>query len=247
MQLYPTIELQAGKLVSLTRGDLDQPQIWHVDPVEKAKEFVEAGAEWMQVTDFDAVTGTGSNADIVEEILRKAGIPVQVAGGMRSTEQIEHWIDRGAGRVVVGTAAVWYPDMIKAAAKHFPDQLVVAVDMQDGFVMVDGWKTQSAITPESLITAFDGVPLAGFLVTDIEADRIDGDASVAHISAVAELAKVPVIASGLVKSLDDISRLKYVRNIGGAIIGRSLFNRAIDLAEALEVARAASEPVAEFI
>lgn len=247
MLLYPTIEFLDGRLVSLARGDLDQPQIWHVDPVAKAREFAKAGASWMQVTDFNAVARKGSNAGIVEEIILKAGVSVQVAGGISTSEHIEHWIDRGAGRVVIGTAAVLNPEMVRSAAKRHPDQIVVAVDMMDGFVMADGWKMQTAIKPEDLVEAFADVPLAGFLVTDVDGDMGDGEASLSRISSVAQKARLPVIASGLVKTIDDISRLKYVRNIGGAVVGRALFNRTIDLGEALALAEATAEPVAEFI
>jgi len=247
MIIYPTIELQNGRCVSLTRGDLDQPQIWHVDPVEKACEFAQAGATWMQVTDFDAVAGRGDNKDIVENIIRHAGLSVQVAGGVRALEQIDAWVNWGAGRVVVGTAAVLNPQLIVQAAKRYPDQIVVAVDVMDGWVMTEGWKTQSAIRPEGLLNAFKGLPLAAVLFTDIDSDLVEGEASLSRITALSGLAHSPVIASGLVKSIDDISRLKYMGTISGAIVGRALFNKAIDLTDALEMAQPSPEPVAEFI
>lgn len=247
MIIYPTIELQQGRCVSLTRGDLDQPQIWHVDPVEKAIEFAEAGASWMQVTDFDAVSGDGDNSDIVADIILRAGIAVQVAGGVRTMEQLDAWMEKGAGRVVIGTAAVLNPDFVFQAARKYPDQVVVAVDAMEGWVMTNGWKTQSAIAPEDFVTAFDKTPLAAILFTDIDSDLMDGEASLGRISALAGVTRNPVIASGLVKSTDDLSRLKYVGNVAGAIIGRALFNKAIDLTEALAVAQPGPEPVAEFM
>lgn len=247
MILYPTIELQNGHCVSLSRGDLNEPQIWHVDPVKKACEFAAVGAEWMHVTDFDALAKTGSNADLIEEIILHAGLPVQVAGGIRTMDQVEHWVEKGAGRVVIGTAAVLNPQFIHQAAKAYPDQIVLAVDVRDGLVTTDGWKSQSAFTPEAFVKAFVNVPLAGILYTDVNSDVGDSEGSLAVVSALAEMSRTPLIVSGLVKTVDDISRLKYIRNIAGAIVGRALFNRSIDLAEALELARPEAEPVAEFI
>jgi phosphoribosylformimino-5-aminoimidazole carboxamide ribotide isomerase len=116
MRLYPAIELQQGRCVSLHRGRLEAPHIWHVDPVARARDYAADGAEWLHVTDLDAVTGEADNADLIEEIIRAAGIPVQLGGGIRSLERIEHWMDRGAGRVVVGTLAVTRPDLVKQAA-----------------------------------------------------------------------------------------------------------------------------------
>ncbi len=247
MIIYPTIELQNGRCVSLTRGDLDNPQIWHVDPVEKAREFAEAGATWMQVTDFDAVAGTGSNEDIVLDIIRQAGLSVQVAGGVRTLEQFGAWVEKGAGRVVVGTAAVMNPDLIHQAAHAHPDQVVLAVDAMEDRVMTNGWKSQSAITPGDFVAAFSTAPLAAILFTDIDGDLVEGEASLGRVSALAGAAKSPVIASGLVKSADDISRLKYVGNVAGAIVGRALFNRSVELADALSLAQPEPEPVAAFI
>ena len=148
MIVYPTIELQNGKCVSLKRGRLEEASIWHVDPVETARSFAQAGAEWMQVTDFNAIEGDHSNADLVEEIIRAAGIPVQVAGGMRTADVAEKWIEKGAGRVVLGTSAVKQPDMVKALAKVHPDQIVVAVDVWHGKVLTDGEFRRHSLWPD---------------------------------------------------------------------------------------------------
>lgn len=248
MIILPTIELQNGKCVTLYRGRIDEPTIWHVDPVQRAIEFAHAGAEWMHVTDFNAVVNDGDNSDLVTKIIRGAGVPVQLAGGFRTMEHVEAAIDKGAGRVVIGTAAVQNPDFVKQAAKLHPDQVVLAVDVFQGKVVIDGWRKKTAFEPESFIREFEAAPLAAILVTDVDTDVGDSDGSVGLISHLADVARAPVIASGVVRTLDDISRLKYVRNIAGAMCGRALFSKAFDLSEALEVAkRDASEPVAEMI
>lgn len=246
MIIYPTLELFNGKCVSLTRGRLDEPVLWHVDPVETARGFAAAGAEWMHVTDINGLRDEGDNNDLIQEIILAAGIPVQLGGGFRSRDQIAGWIDRGVGRVVIGTMAARDPDLLRALAKLYPDQIVLAVDIFEGGVMTDGWRSRSSFTPETYVAAFDDAPLAGIIVTDIDADILERDASLSVITALAASTHHPVIARGTVASVDDVARLAYVPNIAGTLIGRALLAKDVDLAEALKVARAASEPVAAF-
>lgn len=246
MRIYPTMELQNGRCVTLDKGRLDEAMIWHVDPVETARSWAAAGAEWMHLTDFDAIEGRDSNAELVEEIIRSAEIPVQLAGGMRTREQVEHWIDKGAGRIVIGTLAAWDPQLVKELAKLYPDQIVLAVDVWQGHVMTEGWRSQSAFTPDAFIEAFADTPFAAILVTDIDSDMEDVEAQLGLISGLSEKSRTPIIASGVVRTSDDISRLAYISNISGAIVGRALFRKTVDLADALDVAKLAHEPVAEF-
>ncbi|MFP4045324.1 MAG: 1-(5-phosphoribosyl)-5-[(5-phosphoribosylamino)methylideneamino] imidazole-4-carboxamide isomerase [Rhodosalinus sp.] len=247
MRLYPAIELQNGRCVSLHRGRIEEPHVWHVDPVARARDYAAAGAEWLHVTDLDAVGGEGDNAELIEEIIRAAGIPVQVGGGIRSVERIDHWMDRGAGRVVVGTLAVTRPDLVKQAAKYHPDAVVLAVDVWQGTVTSHGWREASAFAPADFIAQFEGEPLAAIMVTDITAD-IDGvEEPLALVTELAGVARTPVIASGLVHSLDDIARLKYVPGVWGAVVGRPLLARDFTLDEALAMAAEPRGETAEFI
>jgi len=247
MIIYPTIELQKGRCVSLNRGRLDEPMIWHVDPVEKAREFAVAGAEWMQITDFDAIVGDDCNEDLIAEIILTAGIPVQIAGGIRTQEQVSGWIEKGAGRVVIGTLAALDPVLVKRLARLYPDQIVLAVDVWQGKVMTEGWKTSSAFEPAAFLEEFDGVPFAAIIITDIDADVEDTEASLSLVSALVGRTRTPVIANGLVRVADDVSRLKYAGNVAGAIVSRALFRKSLSLEEALAAARSEVESVAEFI
>ena len=247
MILYPMIELLDGRCVSLFRGRTDEPHIWHVDPVAKAKSFAKAGAEWLHITDFDAMSGDERNADLIREIIRTAGIPVQLGGGFRSKERIAEWIDHGAGRVVVGTLALHQPDVVKEAAKLFPDQIVLAVDVFEGLVVSDGWRQKSAYTPSAFLKAFENDPLAAIIITDIDADLGDAEDSLALITALASEARTEVIARGFSRTLDDLSRLKYVPYVSGALIGRALFDDSIELEAALNVAKPELETRARFI
>ena len=246
MLVYPTIELLDGRCVSLDKGRLEEPLIWHVDPVETARSFAAAGAEWLHVTDFDAIQGTDRNSELVEAIIRGAGIPVQLGGGFRSRDSAERWIDKGAGRIVIGTLAAQDPGLVHEIAKFHPDQIVLAVDVWQGQVMTEGWRTTSAFRPEDFIAAFENAPLAGIIVTDIDSDMEDVEAQLGLISKLAGISRSPVIASGVVRTVDDIARLKYIPNISGALLGRALFRKTIDLDEALQTARPESEPVAQF-
>lgn len=246
MIIYPTIELKDGKCVSLTRGRLQEPEIWHVDPIETARGFAEAGAHWMHVTDINALAGDGDNNDLIEEIIRAAGIPVQLGGGFRSRDRVSQWIDKGAGRIVVGTMAAHEPDLLRELAKYYPDQIVLSVDIYQGHVMTDGWRSASAFSPEDFVRAFDNAPLAGIIVTDIDADIEEQEGRLGMISGLAAHTRHPVIARGTVRSADDVARLKYVANISGTLIGRALMSRDVDLAEALAVAQPEPEPTATF-
>lgn len=247
MMIYPTMELQNGRCVTLEKGRLDSAMIWHVDPVETARSWAAAGAEWMHLTDFSAIDGDDSNAELVEEIIRSAGIPVQLGGGLRTREAVEHWINKGAGRIVIGTMAARDPVLMAELAKLYPDQIVLSVDIWQGQVMTEGWRQAGAFTPEGFIDAFEDAPFAGIVVTDIDSEMEDVEAQVGLISGLAAKSRTPVIASGVVHTLDDIARLKYEPNISGALVGRALFRKACTLEAVLEVAKPRPEPVADFI
>ena len=247
MILYPMIELLDGQCISLFRGRTQEPHIWNVDPVEKAKSFAKAGAEWLHITDFNAMAGDECNTDLIHEIIRTVGIPVQLGGGFRSLERIVDWVDHGVGRIIVGTLALHQPAIVKQAAKLFPDQIVLAVDVHEGLVVSDGWRQKSAFTPSAFLKAFDNDPFAAIIVTDIYADMGDAEDSIALITQLAGEARSLVFARGLSRTLDDLSRLKYVPFVSGALIGRALFDGSIDFEAALEVAKPEAESHAKFI
>ncbi|WP_350333124.1 1-(5-phosphoribosyl)-5-[(5-phosphoribosylamino)methylideneamino] imidazole-4-carboxamide isomerase [Coralliovum pocilloporae] len=244
MIIYPDIELQNGKCVNLLRGQMDQPVVYDVDPVEAARAFAEQGAKRLHVIDLDAVSGTGSNADIIKEIIR-VGPNVQVGGGINSMEQIREWIDAGAARVVIATAAVKQPTLVKEAAHAYPDQIVVSVDVRDNKVLCAGWKETSSFSPVEFIEIFQDDPMAGFILTDVGRDMDDPVESFAMTTAVAKEVRVPIISSGLISSIDDVSMLKYLPNIAGTIVGRALFNKEFTLEEAIAIGDAV-DPTAQF-
>jgi len=246
MLVVPGIELQSGRCVSLQRGRLDEPSIWHVDPAEKAREFADAGATLLHVTDFDAVAGEELQNELVESIIRSAGARVQVGGGIRSRERAVELIEMGAARVVISTMAALQPDMVKELANAYPDQIVLAIDIWQGGLMTEGWRTKAALEPEALMKAYEDTPLAAVIITDIDSDIDDQDAQLGLISGIADAARSPVYARGTVRDLDDIARLKYIPGIEGALVGRALFNKTVDLGEAIEIAMPEPTAVADF-
>jgi len=247
MILYPTIELQNRKPVSLFRGKMEEPQIWHVDPIAKARDFAQAGAGWIHVTDFDAVMGAdNTNQDIIEQLIKETPASVQVGGGIRSIAQIETWLNAGAARVVIGTAATTMPDLVKEAAKLYPDQIVLAVDVLEGSVVTHGWKEKTAYQAIDYVNFFANDPLAAILITDIDADLELSEDSLGLITQIAAQSNTPVLARGLTRNLDDISRIKFVPHVAGCLVGRALFDRSIDISDALAIAAQETGVTAQF-
>ncbi len=247
MILIPTLQVLEGRCVTLVRGKLDEPEVWHGDPVERALDFVRQGAERLHVTDLDQVARKGDNSEIVARIIREAGVPVQVAGGMSSDEAVRHWREAGAARIVFGRSAIYHLDWVKAKAKELPDYFMVSVDIHEGRVMADGWSKPALFAPDEFVRQLEGTPLAAIIVTDIDRDLELPDSSFALTTRLAEETRTAVVSSGLVKTLDDVSTLRYMPNLAGAMIGRPLYDRTIDLAEAIAIARVEPEPTAPFL
>jgi len=246
MQITPVIELLNGQCVSRPAGSEAEPTRWEGDPVEIACRFAEEGATWLRVTDRNAALGGETNDGVIDAIIRQAGIPVELGGGLRSRQRIESWIDRGVGRIVVSTLAVWEPDHVAALAKYHPDQIVLALDLWQGKVVTHGRKETCAITPEELLAFYLPVPLAGIAVTSLGAVE-DVEARIAAVATLAKSARAPIFADGIVNTSDDLSRLTYVPGIAGVLLGDPLHRGVLDLPQALEIATRGAAPVAEFI
>ncbi len=245
MIIYPDIELQGGRCVNLIRGHRDDPVVYDMSPLEAAMDCAAQGAEWLHLVDLDAVFDEGDNRDLIVEIIRRAGTSAQVAGGIRTIDTLRSWIEAGAGRVVIATAAVKDPHFVKAAATAYPGQVVISIDARDGKVVSDGWRETTIFSPVEFAQQFRDLPLAGFIYTDIDCyDDEAPEASLAQTTELASKVQIPVIASGVVKSLDDLSSLRYLPNISGAITGRALFGGAFTLTEAIHVATEPALPTA---
>lgn len=247
MIIYPDLELRQGRLVNLTRNRIDSPLIYDVDPVAAAHDLAAQGAQFLHVVDLDAVFNVGDNIAIIKEIIRGSGCPVQVGGAIRAMEKVHYWMDAGANRVVIATAAVKYPHFVKAAATAYPDAIVVSIDARGGRVVIEGWTETTTFTPIEFARQFDTAGLAAIIYTDIDRDEDHPESSMAHTTDLAAKVRTPVIASGVIKTLDDISTLSYLPNIAGVITSRALFGGAFSFAQANAIATAAHGPTARLM
>ncbi|WP_299699183.1 1-(5-phosphoribosyl)-5-[(5-phosphoribosylamino)methylideneamino]imidazole-4-carboxamide isomerase [uncultured Tateyamaria sp.] len=234
MILYPAIDLKDGQAVRLVHGDMDKATVFNDDPAAQARAFVEAGCEWLHLVDLNgAFAGEPVNAAPVEAILKSCDVPAQLGGGIRDMATIEMWLSKGLQRVILGTVAVENPDLVREAAKTFPGHVAVGIDARNGKVATKGWATETDVDATDLAKSFEDAGVAAIIYTDINRDGAMGGPNIPATQALAEAVDIPVIASGGVSSLDDLTALKATGVISGAISGRALYDGAIDLASAL--------------
>jgi phosphoribosylformimino-5-aminoimidazole carboxamide ribotide isomerase len=239
MILFPAIDLKDGQCVRLRQGDMAQATIFSDDPATQARAFETAGFEWLHLIDLNgAFAGHSANAPAIRTILQAIKIPIQLGGGIRDSRAIESWLAAGIERVILGTAAVRDPALVREAAKAFPGQIAVGVDARDGMVAVEGWAQSSSLSAIELAKRFEGAGVAAVIFTDIARDGMLQGVNVAATAALARAVSIPVIASGGVGGIEDIKLLMASgAPIAGAIVGRALYDGRIDPAEALAVAR----------
>ncbi|MEM6490747.1 MAG: 1-(5-phosphoribosyl)-5-[(5-phosphoribosylamino)methylideneamino]imidazole-4-carboxamide isomerase [Pseudomonadota bacterium] len=238
MILYPAIDLKQGRCVRLLRGDMDQATVYNDDPGDQARRFVEAGCEWLHVVDLDgAFAGRPENAAAVSSILEASTVPVQLGGGVRNLETVSAWIERGVSRVILGTAAVKDPDLLRRAADAYPGRIALGLDARGGRVAVSGWAEDSGLEAVAFAKQFDDLDLAAVIFTDVDRDGALEGPNLASTDALARALRTPVIASGGVSSLEDLRRIKALAAAGvaGAISGRAIYDGRIDLADALSL------------
>lgn len=234
MILYPAIDLKDGACVRLLHGAMDAATVYNRDAAAQARAFAEAGAEWIHVVDLDgAVAGRPVNEAAIEAILGATSVPVQLGGGNRSLEIVERRLEKGVRRVVLGTVALTNPALVREACRRFPGRIAIGIDARGGRVAVDGWVKTSETTALELAKALEDAGAAALVYTNIDRDGAKKGVDVAGTAALARAVATPVIASGGVASLDDLAALRAEKVIAGVIIGRALYDGAIDLREAL--------------
>jgi phosphoribosylformimino-5-aminoimidazole carboxamide ribotide isomerase len=213
--------------------------VFNTDPAAQARSFVEAGFHWIHVVDLNgAVAGQAVNGAAVEQILGAVSVPVQLGGGIRTLADVERWIEAGVSRVILGTVAVKEPQIVLEAARRYPEQIAVSVDVRKGKVAVDGWTADSDLDAITVAKRFEDAGVAALIVTDIDRDGTVMGFNVEAFGAMADAVSIPVIAAGGLASVDDLEKLKARKGVpvAGAVLGRALYNGAIDPAKALEVA-----------
>ena len=240
--VFPAIDLKGGQVVRLAEGDMDRATVYGDDPAAQAMIFAGQGAEHLHVVDLDgAFAGDSVNGEAVKAIVARFPGHVQLGGGIRTRASIERWFDLGVSRVVIGTAALDNPDLVREAARDFPGGIVVAVDAKDGMVATKGWANVSTTSIIDLGRQFEDAGVAALLFTDVGRDGLLKGVNLEATVDLARAVDIPVIASGGVKGISDIHMLALHAKSGieGVITGRALYDGRLDLAVALEVARAA--------
>ncbi|MFC4295732.1 1-(5-phosphoribosyl)-5-[(5-phosphoribosylamino)methylideneamino]imidazole-4-carboxamide isomerase [Novosphingobium tardum] len=239
MIVFPAIDLKAGQVVRLAEGDMGRATVYGDDPAAQALLFAEAGAHHLHVVDLDgAFAGESRNRAAVEGIVAAFPGHVQLGGGIRTPEAVAGWFDLGVSRIVIGTAALTDPDFVRDMAREWPGGIVVAVDARDGMVATAGWADVSDVPIADMARRFEDAGVASLLFTDIGRDGLLKGANIDATLDLARATRLPVIASGGVKGLDDIRMLALHANEGieGVITGRALYDGRLDLAAALAMA-----------
>ncbi|TWT77932.1 1-(5-phosphoribosyl)-5-[(5-phosphoribosylamino)methylideneamino] imidazole-4-carboxamide isomerase [Posidoniimonas polymericola] len=236
MEVWPAIDLRGGKCVRLRQGDYAQETVFDDNPVAVARQFAAAGAKRLHVVDLDgAREGTSVNLPAVQDIVANVDMQVELGGGVRDEQSILELLGFGLNRLVIGTSAIKRPDWFQEIVRKFPNRLVLGIDARDGRVATDGWLETSDATAVELAQQFNEEPVAAIVYTDIATDGMMSGPNVAAMAEMQRSVKLPVVASGGVTSIDDVRAL-HEAGLAGCIIGRALYEGAIDLAEAVGVA-----------
>jgi phosphoribosylformimino-5-aminoimidazole carboxamide ribotide isomerase len=242
MFLYPAIDLLGGRCVRLRQGDYSRETVFSDDPAAVARKWVEQGADRIHVVDLDgAKAGKPVNGEVIERIVRAAEVPVQLGGGIRTDADLDAVFSWGIRWAVLGSKALQDPDWLRAAAHKHPGRIVLGLDAKDGYVATEGWLDVSRVKAVDLARQVQDAPLAAIVSTDIATDGMMAGPNFAALAEMKAAVNLPVIASGGVSSADDVLRLAQA-GLPGAIIGRALYEGAIDLSAVLQLVRATAVP-----
>jgi phosphoribosylformimino-5-aminoimidazole carboxamide ribotide isomerase len=245
--LFPAIDLKEGLAVRLQQGDMARATVFNRDPAAQASAFAQQGFDYLHIVDLDgAFAGKPMNAAAVERILAAVKIPVQLGGGIRDRATIEGWLGKGVARVIIGTAAVRDPALVKDAARAFPGRVAVGLDARDGKVAVEGWAETSELAALDIARRFEDAGVAAIIYTDVSRDGMLKGLNLDATIALADAVSIPVIASGGLASIDDVRALLEPRakKLQGAIAGRALYDGRLDAAQALALLRSAKQATA---
>ncbi|MGE0758124.1 MAG: 1-(5-phosphoribosyl)-5-[(5-phosphoribosylamino)methylideneamino]imidazole-4-carboxamide isomerase [Pirellulaceae bacterium] len=236
MQIWPAIDLRGGKCVRLQQGDYGRETVFGDDPVAMARHWVQAGARYLHLVDLDgARAGAVANREAIERIVADVAVPCELGGGIRDEAAIRFWLDRGLQRLVVGTKAWQDPDWFRAMCLAFPDRLALGLDARDGMVATEGWLQTTSMSALELARQFAGLPVAALIYTDIARDGMMSGPNFEGVAAMQRGVAWPVIASGGVTTADDVRQLARLQ-VAGCIIGRTLYEGKLTIADALQAA-----------
>tara|TARA_B100001115_G_scaffold128869_1_gene96939 strand:+ start:76 stop:804 length:729 start_codon:yes stop_codon:yes gene_type:complete len=232
VKIFPAIDIKDKKCVRLVKGEFDNKTEYDLSPVEQAKKYQDYGFKNLHIVDLDgALTGQTINSDIILDIISKFDLKVEVGGGIRNFENIKKYVDIGAEKVILGSAAIKDKDFLKEACKKFPNKIALGLDAKDGYLSVSGWKENSNQSILEYLSYVNDYGVSRLIYTDINKDGMKQSPNFEETSKVAEKSNCPVIISGGVSSLEDIKKAKTLKNIGGIIVGKAIYDGDIELDE----------------
>ena len=232
MKIFPAIDIKDKKCVRLVKGEFDNKTEYDLSPVEQAKKYQDHGFKNLHIVDLDgALTGQLINSDIIQDIISKFDLKVEVGGGIRNFENIKKYVDIGAEKVILGSAAIKDKDFLKEACKKFPNKIALGLDAKDGYLSVSGWKENSNQSTLEYLCDVNDYGVSRLIYTDINKDGMKQSPNFEETSKVAEKSNCPVIISGGVSSLEDIKKAKTLKNIEGIIVGKAIYDGDIELDE----------------
>ena len=237
MKIFPAIDLYDKKAVRLFKGDYAQMTVYSGNPIEVARDFESAGAKFIHMVDLEgAKNGTTPNLDIVKDIANNTGLFVEIGGGIRSMETVKAYLDSGVGRVILGTSAVTDEAFLLEAVKTYGEKIAVGADVKDGYIAIKGWVEKSQYSLEEFLSKMEKIGVKTIICTDISKDGAMKGTNLELYKSLNEKYSLDIIASGGVSTIDDIIALKGM-DMYGAIIGKAYYTGAINLCEAIEVAK----------
>ncbi len=236
MKIFPAIDLIDGCAVRLFKGDYNQKTVYSSSPVDVAKSFVEAGAEYIHIVDLDgARDGSNANIEVVRSIVKESGLKAEIGGGIRSIEAIEKYLDLGVMRVILGTAAVTDTEFLKKAVSTYGEKVAVGVDIKDGKVAIKGWTQVSQLDCFEFCRQLEDIGVKTVICTDISKDGVMSGTNIELYKDLSKQFKMDIVASGGVSNLENVRTLTEM-NMYGAILGKALYTGSIDLKEAIRIA-----------
>ncbi len=237
MNIFPAIDLYDGKAVRLYKGDYAQMTVYSEYPMEIARDFEAAGAQFIHMVDLEgARDGSTPNLAVVADVAQNTSLFVEIGGGIRNMEAVEKYLSVGVGRIILGTAAVTNRAFLTEAVKTYGDKIAVGADVKDGYVAIKGWLEQSAYTLEAFLTEMQNIGVRTVICTDISKDGAMGGTNRALYRDLSNRFDLDIVASGGVSSMEDVRALADM-DLYGAIIGKAYYTGAIDLREAIEVSK----------
>ena len=232
MKIFPAIDIKDKKCVRLVKGDFENKTEYEMSPVERAEKYKDLGFKNLHIVDLDgALTGETVNLDIIQDIVGKFNLKVEVGGGVRKLVSIQKYIDSGVEKVILGSAAIKNKNFLKEACKKFPNKIALGLDAKDGYLSVSGWKENSNQLTLDYLKEVNNYGVSRLIYTDINRDGMKQSPNFDETSKVAEASNCPVIISGGVSSLDDVKKAKNMKNVEGIIVGKAIYDGDIQLEE----------------